>query len=88
MPCGRPWGKPWKLPRKQKAPDRDDFLLEITEAQADAGDIEGATAVAASIQDAKKRDKARAEIKKALARKKQFTDAHAMMQQVAAAELR
>ena len=81
-------GQAVEIAKNQKGSDRDDSLLEIAEAQADAGDIDGASAVAASISDARKRDKARAEITKALARKKRLSEAQSALQTIAANDVR
>ena len=81
-------GQAVEIAKNQAAGDRDDALAEITKAQAEVGDIDGATAVADSIQDAKKRDRARAEITKALARKKRMTEAQSMLETLASSELR
>ena len=48
-------GQAVEIAKNQAGADRDDALAEITKAQAEVGDIDGATAVADSIQDAKKR---------------------------------
>ena len=81
-------GQAVEIAKNQAGADRDDALAEITKAQAEVGDIDGATAVADSIQDAKKRDRARAEITKALARKKRMTEAQSMLETLASGELR
>jgi poly(beta-D-mannuronate) C5 epimerase len=81
-------GQAVELAKTVQDKDRDALLFEIVEAQAKAGDVDGAATVADSIVGTKLRDKARAEIVKGLSRKKRVTDAGQLLRNIAADEAR